>query len=294
MSVYLKKYTNKHSRFAVVDDSLLHYRDEGKGHPILLLHGAFSSLHTFDYWTEILTDNGFRVLRFDLPGFGLTGSRSDHQYSMEIYVNTVFHFLDIMGLDKVSIAGNSLGGWLAWEFALKYPNHVDNLILIAAAGFIDDRSIPLPFKMAKTPFINKVIKYVVKRSVLEQFVKEVYGDPSKVTEELVDRYFHLFSREGNPEAFLAICNTKPKDNTPKLKKIKHETLIIWGEKDNWIPIEYAYRFDIEIPKTELVIYEGVGHIPMEEIPEETAAELISFLSRKSSSIKASMRVSKSA
>jgi pimeloyl-ACP methyl ester carboxylesterase len=280
MSSYLRKYTNKYSRFLVIDDTLIHYRDQGEGEPILLLHGAFSSLHTFEEWNSILVNNGFRVLRIDLPGFGLTGSRGDHRYDMAVYMETIREFLDVMEVDKCTIAGNSLGGWLAWEFALKYANRVNKLVLIASAGFIDDGSIPLPFKMAKTPFINKVIKYVVKRNVLEQFVKQVYGDKSKVSEELIQRYFELFSREGNPEAFLAICNTKPKDNTNKLKRIKAPTLILWGEKDEWIPIEYAYRFDIQIPNSDLIIYEGVGHIPMEELPQETAQDVIAFVSQK--------------
>jgi pimeloyl-ACP methyl ester carboxylesterase len=280
MSNFLKKYTNKHSRFLVLDGSLAHYRDQGEGDPILLIHGAFSSLHTFEAWNEILIKNGFRVIRLDLPGFGLTGSRQDHRYNMEIYIDSIREFLDVLDIKKCSIAGNSLGGWLAWEYALKYSKQIEKLILISAAGFLDDKSIPLPFRMARTPFINKVIKYVVKRNVLEQFVKQVYGDKSKVTVELVDRYFELFSREGNPEAFLALCNTKLKDNTNKLKKIKTPTLILWGEKDEWLPIENAYRFDIQIPNSELIIYEGVGHIPMEELPEETAEDVMSFLKRK--------------
>jgi pimeloyl-ACP methyl ester carboxylesterase len=289
MTSFLKKYTNRYSRFVVIDETLVHYRDQGDGEPILLIHGAFSSLHTFEEWNDILVNNGYRVLRLDLPGFGLTGSRHDHRYSMEIYVETLKQFLDTLDVRSCSIAGNSLGGWLAWEFALKYPRKVNKLVLIASAGFIDEGSIPLPFKMAKTPFINKVIKYVVKRNVLEQFVKQVYGDQSKVTEELIQRYYELFSREGNPEAFLAICNTKPKDNTNKLKKIKHPTLILWGEKDEWIPIDYAYRFDIQIPNSDLIIYEGVGHIPMEELPQETAQDLIAFVSQTEESA-SNMRV----
>lgn len=279
MSTFLSKYTNKHSRFLVVDGSLVHYRDQGSGEVILMLHGAFSSLHTFEAWNNIMIKKGFRVIRLDLPGFGLTGSRADHQYSMEIYLESIREFLETLEIDNCTIAGNSLGGWLGWEFALKHPKIVNKLILIASAGFLDDKSIPLPFKMARTPFINKVIKYVVKKNVLEQFLKQVYGDKSKVSQELIDRYFDLFSREGNPEAFLALCNTKLKDNTNKLKKLQMPTLIMWGDKDEWLPLEFAYRFDIEIPNSELIIYEGIGHLPMEELPEETAKDVMSFVKR---------------
>ena len=277
MSYYLQKYTNKDSRFLVIDNILVHYRDQGEGTPVLLLHGAFSSLHTYDIWTDHLLENGFRVIRFDLPGFGLTGSRLDKDYSMEMYKRALLHFMDCLSLDSVHIVGNSLGGWLSWEFALSYPNRISRMVLIASAGFLDEKSIPLPFKMAKTPFLNKVIKYVVKKTVFEQFVRQVYGDPEKVDVTLIERYYDLFSREGNPDAFLNICNQKPKDNTHKLKKITHDTLIIWGDRDAWIPLENAYRFNIQMPNSKLIIYEGIGHVPMEEIPEQTVIDTMGFL-----------------
>ena len=219
MSYYLQKYANHESRFLVIDGSLIHYRDEGAGQPILMLHGAFSSLHTFEYWKDILIKKGFRVVRMDLPGFGLTGSRHDQDYSIPTYCHVIQSFLKILNIEQCHIAGNSLGGWLAWELALRSPELIDRRVLISAAGFLDDRSIPLPFKMAKTPFVNRVIKYAVKRNMLEQFVREVYGDKSKITTELIDRYYDLFSREGNPEAFLSLCNLKMIDNTHKLKHI---------------------------------------------------------------------------
>jgi len=277
MSYYLRKYTNSDSRFLVIDNILVHYRDQGEGTPVLLLHGAFSSLHTYDVWTDYLLDNGFRVIRYDLPGFGLTGSRLDKDYSMDMYKRSLLAVMDGLNLDNCHIVGNSLGGWLAWEFALSYPERINRIVLIASAGFLDEKSIPLPFKMAKTPFINKIIKYVVKKTVFEQFVRQVYGDPDRVDTSLIERYYDLFSREGNPDAFLNLCNQKPKDNTHKLKKITNETLIIWGDRDAWIPVENAYRFNIQMPNSKLIIYEGIGHVPMEEIPELTVTDTMGFL-----------------
>lgn len=272
----MQKYTNEQSRFLVIDGSLVHFRVEGKGSPILLIHGAFSSLHTFDAWSKLLASK-YKVIRLDLPGFGLSGSRVDHNYSMEKYVEFLNDFLKRMKIRKCHVAGSSLGGWLAWEFALKYPNKVNKLILISAAGFLEDRNVPLPFKMARTPFIGKVIKYAVKKNLLEQFVRQVYADQKKVTPELIDRYFELFSREGNPEAFLSLANGKYKDHTNQLKRIKSPTLILWGEDDIWLPLENGYKFHERIPHAKLIIYEGVGHVPMEEIPEDTAQDLQTFL-----------------
>ena len=276
---YLQKYTNEQSRFLVIDGALVHFRVEGKGTPIVLLHGAFSSLHTYDAWCDILSKK-YQLIRLDLPGFGLSGSRVDHDYSMESYLSFLVRFLDRLGIEKCHLAGSSLGGWLAWEFTLLHPHRVRKLILISAAGFLEDRNVPLPFKMARTPFLSKVIKYAVKKNVLEQFVRQVYADQEKVTPDLVERYFELFSREGNPEAFLSLANGKYKDHTKKLKNIRCATLILWGEEDAWLPLENGYRFRDRIPKSKLIVYEGVGHVPMEEIPTETAKDLQAFLQNR--------------
>lgn len=276
---YLEKYANDNSRFMVIDGTMIHYRDEGTGPALLCLHGAFSSLHTFDGWAERLSSD-YRVLRLDLPGFGLSGCNPDHQYAMDRYLDCVSKFLDRMGEKKCVVAGSSLGGWLAWEFVLKNPNRVTKLVLIGSAGFLDPKCIPSPFRMARTPFISHVIKYVVKKNLFNQYLHEVFGDPEKITPEMEERYFELFAREGNPEAFLALANGKYKDNTKKLKKIKCPTLVMWGEEDKWLPVEVAYRFEHRIPNSELVIYEGAGHIPMEEIPDKTAHDMRTFLKKR--------------
>ena len=223
----LAKYTNEHSRFVVVNGSLIHYRDEGSGPTLLLLHGVFSSLHTFDAWTKVLSKK-FRVLRFDLPGSGLSEVAASHEYSMKSYLSDVKQFLQLMGVDHCFMACSSFGGWVAWEFTLKYPKIIDKLTLIDAGGvFLEDKFIPLPFKMARTPIVNQIIKYVAQKKLALQFLYEVYGDPSKITPELKDRYYELFSRQGNPEAFLSLANGVFIDNTFKLSKIKHPTLIQW-------------------------------------------------------------------
>ena len=133
--------------------------------------------------------------------------------------------------------------------------------------FLDEDSVPLPFKMARTPFANRVVRMVIRQNVLEQFLRQVYVDQTKVTPQLIERYYELFSRAGNPDAFMIMVNkTQYKDNTHRLKEIKAPTLIIWGNDDAWIPKSNADRFLNAIPKARLVLYEGVGHLPMEEVP----------------------------
>lgn len=274
----LKKYTNEQSRFMVINGTMIHYRDEGEGFPILLLHGAFSSLHTFDEWASDLSKR-FRVVRLTYPGFGLTGPAADNRYHMSCNLDLINQFMDRMNISRFHVAGSSLGGWIAWEYALANPERVAKMVLIDAAGFLDDKSIPLPFKMARMPLFNRAIRYVVKRQVLEQFLRQVYCDKSKVTRGLVDRYYDLFTRKGNPEAFLVMANSHVKDHTLHLNEINTPTLILWGEDDKWLPAENARRFRDSIPNSRMIIYPRTGHVPMEEIPEDTLQDCQAFLSK---------------
>ena len=271
-----KKYTNKESRFYSIDGINIHYRDEGKGFPVVLLHGAFSSLHTFDAWVNELKSE-YRIIRYTLPGFGLTGPTIDNDYGIDRQIGYLMDLLDHLDIRVCHICGSSLGGWLAWESVLKHPGRFEKLILISPAGFLDNNSIPSPFRMARTPFLKHIVRYSVKRPVLTYFLREVYGDPEKITRELVDRYYELFTRNGNVEAFFRLVNSKYKDNSLHLKQIKHPTLILWGEEDNWLPLHHGYRFTTAIPNSRLFTYAGVGHLPMEEIPFRTSRDLRKFL-----------------
>lgn len=273
-----RRYTNEHSRFMPFDGMLLHYRDEGQGSPVLLLHGAFSSLHTFDAWVDQNVDE-FRMIRVTLPGFGLTGPPPHGEFGMPFQLEILKSFLDRLNVSKCSIAGSSLGGWIAWEFALKYPEMIDKLILIDAAGFLDRESIPMPFVLARTPFVNRIIRFAVKRSVLEQFLRQVYVDQELVTPDLVNRYYDLFTRDGNTEFFLQMANAHVKDNTLHLREIKAETLVMWGQEDSWLPIRNALRFVEAIPSAKMVLYRNCGHLPMEEMPDKSGRDLAKFLKR---------------
>ena len=272
-----EKYTYKTSKFIPIEGLDIHYCDEGEGEVVLLVHGTFSSLHSFDYWNDILVKN-YRVIRMDLPGFGLTGPHPDHLYSIESYTDFIDEFLTKLNISSCSIVGNSLGGWLSWEYSLKYTSRVNKLILIDSAGYVGEGSLPLPFVIAQTPVLRNVFNYVPK-AVIRRFVRQVFHDQSKVTDELVDRYFDLFHREGNKEAFVKLANSSYLHNTETLCDLKMPVLIMWGENDKWINVSRASLFERDLQNSEVIIYENVGHVPMEEIPEKTAKDLITFLAK---------------
>jgi len=272
----IHKYTNKQSRFMQMNHMMVHYRDEGEGKVILLIHGTFASLHTYDKWTKSLKKK-YRVIRMDLPGFGLTGPTRNGKYTINTYIRFLTKFLDNLDVKKCHIAGSSLGGWLAWEFSAKYPKRVDRLILIGSAGYFIDQRLPLPFLMAQTPLLRRFMKHITPKTLVARFVKEVFGNPEKVTDELIDRYYDMLTRRGNRDAFIALANTKFVMHVEKVRKIKALTLIMWGGNDSWVSVKNAEAFEKDLPRSKTVIYEGVGHIPMEEIPGKSVRDLHKFL-----------------
>ena len=275
LSELIEKYTNEHSKFINVDGLDVHYRDEGKGEVLLLIHGTFSSLHTYDEWTNILKDH-FRVIRLDLPGFGITGPSMDNKYSIELFIEFILSFLNAIKIKKFHIAGNSLGGWMSWELALTCPERIKKMVLLNSAGYINDRNYPLPFVIAQTPFLRNAFSFIP-RAIVRRFLRQVFCDQTVITELMVNRYYDLIHREGNLDAFVKIANSYFIQNTHNLNKIHLPVLIMWGNKDRWISPNHAQYFHREIPKSKLLIYENVGHVPMEEIPEKSALDVISFL-----------------
>jgi len=269
------KYTNAESEFIEIDGTQVHYRREGSGDPILLIHGTASSLHTWDAWTEVL-DDSHEVIRLDTPGFGLTGSVENSDYQIPFYVDYIDKFLTKLGIDSFAICGNSLGGEIAWNYASKYPDKVSKMILIDAAGFPSDE-VPAIFKMATNPLLAPIIKQLTPRSLIEKNIKEVYADDSKVTTQLVDRYYDLQLREGNRDAFVIRAKSYVHQAPEKkLASLNTPTLIQWGSEDLWIPVDQAHKFDQHLPNSTLKVYNS-GHVPMEENPMETVKDALTFL-----------------
>ncbi len=275
------KYASAPSVFMSIDGMDVHFRDEGNkldSIPLVLIHGTGSSLHTFDDWADNLKED-YRVIRMDLPAYGLTGPFPDRNYSIDNYVVFIKNFLASLGIKRCRLAGNSLGGNIAWNFTLQYPDMVDKLILIDAAGYpASSKSIPVAFKIARIPVLNNMFTYISPRFIVEASVKNVYADKSKVTDAIVDRYFELSLREGNRQAFVDRLSFHDKVNAHlNIKNIRQPTLILWGAEDLLIPIEKANLFHEDLPNDTLAIIKNSGHIPMEESPMASLKPLRSFL-----------------
>lgn len=281
LDVLKEKYANDQSSFISVDGMEVHYRDEGDPNdsiPIVLIHGTGSSLHTFDAWTKDLDDD-YRVIRMDLPAYGLTGPFLDRVYSISNYVSFIHDFLVALDIDRCILGGNSLGGGIAWNVAVAHPDLVSKLILIDASGYPSEaQSIPIAFKMANIPVLKNIFKVITPKSVAKSSLENVYADKTKVTDELVDRYWELTLRPGNRQAFIDRIGTRRSNsNHESIKSITQPTLVLWGDKDLLIPQDNAHRFHEDLPNDTMVILKDVGHVPMEESPQESVKAVLFFL-----------------
>ena len=269
------------SQFINVNGQQVHLRDEGPREdplPIVLLHGTSASLHTWDGWVAELSKTR-RVIRFDLLGFGLTGPAADGDYQIEAYVDFVIDVMDAIKVDQFILGGNSLGGSIAWRTASAHPQRVEKLILVDSGGYpFKADSMPIAFVISQTPVLNQIMEYTLPRSAVEASVKDVYGDPSLVTTELVDRYFDLALREGNRGALRErFAQLEYADHSDLVRNLRQPTLVLWGSEDHLIPTSIAKRFEADLPHGKLVMFDGLGHVPHEENPTSTVAEVIRFL-----------------
>ena len=252
--------------------------------PILLVHGTSASLHTWDGWVARLVANGRRVLRVDIPGFGLTGPPSaELGYEIKHYVKFVLAVADArFGTgSRFILAGNSLGGEITWSTAVAAPDRIAAAVLVDSAGLPNlPKNMPLGFTIAKTPYIRWGLLYILPYSVVAQGLRAVYGDASLVTPALVQRYYDLSRCCGNrrslPERFSA-HSWPPGQRADTVKNVKAPTLIIWGEKDETTMPAMAHRFHADIVGSELAMFPQLGHIPHEEAPDATVARVIEFL-----------------
>ena len=269
------------SQFLALDGMDVHLRDEGPRDdsvPLLLLHGTSSSLHTFDGWAQRLSRSR-RVIRLDLPGFGLTGPWPAGDYRGERYRAFFVDLLDRLKVPRVIVAGNSFGGGLAWQLAVASPERVAGLILIDAGGYpVRPTSVPVGFRIAQMPPFNRLFEYVLPRSLIESSLRNVYGDPTKVTSDAIDLYFDMAVREGNRRALVSRMSGMGSGMpSERIADIRQPTLILWGERDRLIPPESGERFCADIRGSRLIVFPGLGHVPQEEDPVQTLAPVEAFL-----------------
>lgn len=273
-----EKYATTPSRFLEFDGMQVHYRVEGEGKPIVLIHGTGASLQTWDGWIDSLVKNNYKVIRIDMPAFGLTGPNTTKDYSSKMYVDFFDRFLHKIGIDTFAMAGNSLGGEIAWKYALTHPGKVTKLILLDPGGFYSKKkgNKAMIFKLARIKWLANLMSKIDTRIIVNKTLKDVYFDDSKITKEQEQLYYDMSMREGNRESFSARVQQIGKEPMLDISIIKTPTLIIWGKQDILLDISLIENFK-KISNNKIIEYDNCGHSPQEEIPEKSVKDVISFL-----------------
>ena len=282
------------SQFVDVRGMPVHVRDEGPRtgeQPIVLLHGIGDSLHTWDGWVRELSKTR-RVIRFDYPGHGLTGPyqgewlAGGESYPMLLDAKFVVATLDALKVTQpVVLGGNSLGAQIAWETAeylrASQPRRVARLILVDSTGYpFESSAVPMAFTLGRIEALSPLLENTLPRFMVASSLRDTYGDESKVTPALIDRYQELTLREGNRRAFGLRMRVDLAASPERIENIKQPTLLLWGGQDRLIPPSHAKRFARDIAGSKLVVFDTLGHLPHQEDPVQTVAAVQTFLASK--------------
>lgn len=261
----------------------LHVRDSGRHGPgrdlpaIIMLHGFGASLHTWEPWAAALADR-FRVVRYDLPGFGLSPPRPGGDYSLAADIAELGALMDALGLARATLIGSSMGGKVAWHFAARFPHRVEKLVLISPDGFAQRGE-----RYGEARRIGGALGLMtvfLPKPLLRANLASAYADPSRLTDALITRYHDMMLAPGARRAMLArLRQAVLEDPAPLLPKVTMPVLLLWGDRDRLIPVANAEDYLRLLPDARLVRFPALGHLPHEEAPEESLAALEAFLAR---------------
>ncbi len=277
------KYASPASQFVEVMPGLtVHLRDEGRrdGVPTVLLHGSNASLHTWQPWVARLGDR-YRLISFDFPAHGLTGPAPDGQYTQAAYARVVDAVVARLGLTRFVLAGNSMGGGVAARYAADHPDRIAGLILIDASGAEypkGEGDTPFLLRVVRLPVVRDIVAVITPRALIAASLDGAVSVKTVMTPAVVDRYWELLRYPGNRvatiERFAQGYSSVPQAD---LARITAPVLILWGREDRFIPLASATWFSTALPHSRTIVYDGVGHLPMEETPDRSAADVAAFV-----------------
>ena len=280
-------YTSPASQFITLEDGLkVHYRDEGipEGKPIVLVHGFSASLHTWEPWVEQLKDE-YRVISIDLPGHGLTRNPSPEKMNIPYFSEAVGELASKLDAENYVLVGNSMGGATAWQFALSRQECIAGLVLIAASGWQEQQITgdrPIVFRLLANKYARALIKDFDLKALIRDGLKKSFIDQSFVTEDMVSRYAYLARAPQHRSGILALMSGEERmpASAQTLGAITVPTLILQGDGDAVVAPSGAPKFHAAIAGSELIVYDNVGHVPQEEVADQSIADLRDFLARR--------------
>lgn len=259
----------------------LHHIESGAGPPLLLLHGLFDSLHTWEDLLPALSQQ-FKVYAVDLPCFGKTPLPEHWPESLSGMTESVIAFLDDLGIRQISLIGNSMGGSLALALTQKYPKRIHKLALLNPYGLPE---VPQAVISARRPLLGTLLPYLLCPGIMKLCVKGIFSrsfyDQSLLTPTRITRFAQVFSslrQRKNLFRFLrAISPEQIREIDARLPEIRQSVLVLWGTEDGWLTKAHWQHLSERLNVVEVRKIEACGHLPQIEKPEAVAKVLIPFL-----------------
>ena len=274
----------------LADGSKIHFRDEGNkdGKVLLLVHGFNGSLFNYEPLVPYLSDN-YRVISLDLPAHGLTGAVESDLYSHKAYQNVIEEVVKILEVKKFYFVGHSMGGMIAWRYALDNLDQLNGLIIIGSAFFGNEQEFedfqtinapPVAFELIESKFFIRLLEFITPRILVKEGISQSVYDQSIVTDELVDQFHDIILMEGTRVSIGKLAEVHEDDfiaDPLDLRKITIPSLIIHGEEDNLVDIRFIDHFMEQIPNSKLISYPKTGHMIPMEIPLKLSKDIKHFI-----------------
>jgi len=268
------------ARYVEIDGVALHFRQQGLGRPLVLLHGLPTNTYL---WRNIIPGLTFgnTIYSLDLMGFGLSEKPQNLTYSIETYVAQLTTFLENFHLQKPILVGYDIGAPIVTLYTLRNPDKVRKLILMDAPLY----SAPPPFniRLLRTRLIGEMF---TGDWFLKRIFREGVQNQAAMPEALIDEYLKPYHEDPGARAALLKCvrefdlrPTLEREITPNLGKITTPTLIMWGDGDPYVPLAFAKKLKDDIPNSTLQVVLRTGHFAIEERPEEVRALLKEFIDK---------------
>ncbi len=253
-----------------LDGEQIHFVEAGSGEPLVLIHGFMAWSFTWRHNLEALAQHA-RVMALDLRGFGLSAKNGGRPHSLSDQVEVLRAFLDARGVVRAVLCGHSMGGEVAFRFALQYPDRVKALILVSSSGYVYRNKSLVERLALRLPGVGNLFvrAMVLNRKFAGRTLRTAYRQAATVTENDIEGYLLPARAPGAPGAFVAMLRDMDFGQTAQqIRAVSHKTLLIWGENDPWIPVIHGRTMATELKGSRLVVFPECGHVPPEEHPDE--------------------------